>query len=174
MRRDFVTTMRRVLDRRKRDEADLRVSTVVGRDTDGTTLYRPQDGECELRGGISADRSGSIVLNPSAAAFGRRGAAGVAGVGARGQFGAAWVESLDPATFAQGWSGDVTVTGRGFRPGMTFEFLLPSSVSVHPGITIVTTTYVSPTEYTLSITVAEDANVVAEAPLAFDTPRRIP
>lgn len=171
MKRDLATTLGKLLDRRKRDEAELRPALVASRNTDGTVNLRPQDGECEIRGGINTDRAGSIVVSPSSKAFNRRGTAGIAAIARRFSSGALWVEALDPAEFAQGFVGDVTVEGRGFRPGMRFEFLLPDGVTIHPGITITATTFVSVSAYTLSITVAYDAALVDGAPLAWEPPR---
>ena len=66
----------------------------------------------------------------------------------------------------------VTASGYGFLPETVVEFLLPDSDTLHPGITVTDSEYVSPTELRLTVTVAAGAQFVTGAPIAFDNPGR--
>ena len=79
---------------------------------------------------------------------------------------------IDPAVFSRGATLEVAVVGKGFTPSTVFEFLLPASEDVHPGITVDYMNYTDSEHVTLGIIVAADAELVADAPLAFDDPSR--
>lgn len=169
--RDAQRTFQRLLEENERRTRDVRPARVMGRATDGRTLLLDLSGECIAAEG-SGGYGGEIVTQlPSLA--NRLGTAGVPVVSRRDSAALLTVTALDPALFSRGATAlEVTVTGTGFTPTTVFEFLLPASEEVNPDIEIVSSTYVSSTEFTLVVNVAADADIVTAAPLAFDDPAR--
>lgn len=166
----IVEELRRVLDDRARREADVKPARVVGRRTDGRTLLQGLDGECISSAG-SGGYSGELVVRlPSL--LNRDGTVGSGVLAARATAALLWVDSIEPASFARGATLEVTVTGSGFTPSTEFEFLLPASEEVHPGITVDYINYVDSEHMVVGISVAADAELVGalSAPLAFDDP----
>jgi len=118
-----------------------RAGRVEGRNTDGTTRLRFLGGTCEARLGITAGRQGEVVLaEPSG--LRSRGTAGVPTASLAASRAAVWVERLEPSALCIGQEQEVTVIGRGFSQSTRFEFLLPGSIDVHPGISILETTWI--------------------------------
>ena len=166
-----VDALKQVLDERARREADVKPSRVVGRNTDGSALLLGLDGECISRGGAGGYQGEIVVQLPSLQ--NRTGTVGAGVLNQRSTAVLLWVDSLTPASFQQGATGlTVTVAGHGFTGTTVFEFLLPASEDVNPGITIVSATYVDSETYILVIDVAADAELTAAlgAPLAYDDP----
>ncbi|MEO7973273.1 MAG: hypothetical protein ABIU84_06760 [Thermoanaerobaculia bacterium] len=168
--KEIVRALRDVFDARAAREADIKPARVVGRNTDGSALLLGLDGECISRGGAGGYNGELVVQLPSL--LNREGTVGVGVVARRSTAVLLMVDSIDPAAFARGSSLDVLVTGVGFSATTVFQFLLPESEDVNPGITINSTTFVDSANVTLNITVASDAELLADqsAPLAFDDP----
>ena len=163
-----VDELRRVLDERARREADVKPAQVVGRRTDGRTLLLGLDGECISSGGSGGYQGEIVVQLPSL--LNRDGTVGAGVLAARATAVLLWVDSIDPAVFSRGFVGEVAVVGKGFTPSTVFEFLLPASEDVHPGITVDYQNYTDSEHVTLGIIVAADALLVTDAPLAYDDP----
>ena len=166
----IVKSLKQAFDDRARREADVKPSRVVGRNTDGSTLLLGLDGECISRGGSSGYSGEIVVALP--ALINRDGTVGVSPQTQRSNAALLWVDSITPDVFALGASFEVDVVGHGFTTTTVFEFLLPASEDVHPGIDINSTTFTDSEHVTLNVTVAADAELVSEAPLAFDDPAR--
>lgn len=164
----IVDALKSVLDERARREADVKPSLVVGRNTDGSALLLGLDGECISRGGAGGYQGEIVVSLPSL--LNRDGTAGVGVLSQRATATILWVDAIDPAVFGRGATLEVLVTGKGFTPTTVFEFLLPASEDVHPGITISYKNYTDSEHVTLGIIVAADAELVTDAPLAYDDP----
>lgn len=168
---EFVKALGDALDERARREADVHPSRVVGRNTDGSALLKDLSGECVSRGGAGGYDGEIVARLPSLE--NRMGTAGAAVLNRRSSAALLVVDSIDPSVFPQGSTAlAVTVVGKGFTATTVFQFLLPASEEVHPGITLVSATFVDSEHYTLSLNVASDAELVTEAPLAFDDPAR--
>lgn len=145
---------------------------VEGRNADGTINLRPLGGECVERSNICSAYSGQLIQVPCGNGLGRLGASGVAMARFSRVSGNMWVESISPSSFARGGTYTVTVTGGGFTTGSVFEFLLPGTEDVNPGVTITASEYVSFTEFTLEIEIAVDCELIPDggAGLSFDNP----
>jgi len=173
MRRTPVAPLRAILQHQRFDlsrfYADKRVE---GRDVDGTLLVRPLGGECVERTNICSAYAGQIIQVPCGAGLRNLGAAGTAMASTSLLIAPMWVESITPDFFARGATVEVTVIGRGFTPSSVFEFLLPGTDEVNPGVAIVASTYVSVTEFLLEVEVAVDAVLIPEGAgaIAFDNP----
>lgn len=163
-----VDALQRVLDDRARREADVRPGQVVGRGTDGRALVMGLDGECVTSTGAGG-YDGEIV-HELPALTNKFGTAGAGNLSRRSTATLLWVDSITPSTFGRGTTVSVAVVGKGFTPTTVFQFLLPASETVHPGITINYSVYTNSELVTLNVTVAADAELVTEAPLAFDDP----
>ena len=155
-------SLARVLDERRRIDAEIRPARVEARNDDGTLQMRPLHGECIATAPACGLYVGQVVEVPCSAPFKHLGAAGISMLRASRVAALMHVESLDPATYERGFSGTVTVTGLGFTPVSAFEFLLPGTEDINPGVTISAIAYVSETECTLTMAVAADAEVIPE------------
>lgn len=162
-------TFRKEADEQRRYYATKRVE---GRNSDGTINVRPLGGECVERSNICSAYSGQLIEVPCGNGVGRLGASGVAMARVQRLASAMWVESIEPSFFARGQAYEVTVIGRGFTASSGFEFLLPGTEDVNPGVTITGSTFVSETEFTLQVEISLDSVLIAEGggPLAFDNP----
>lgn len=165
-----VESLKRLLDDRARREADVKPGIVVGRATDGRTLVLGLDGECITAGGSGGYQGEIVVSLPSL--LNRDGTVGVGVLSRRSTAALLMVESIDPNVFSLGTSFEVAVVGKGFTQTTVFEFLLPASEDVHPGITVDYVNFIDSEHVTLGVTVAADALLVTDAPLAFDDPAR--
>jgi hypothetical protein len=113
------------LARQTRDTAPARTARVLGRHIDGTERLQRTDAACVTRGTPDSHYTGTILLNPSLAAFHR---AGVTGIGTSQTIpaGTLWIERLDPSTYRPGQTYAVLVTGRGFDDRVQIDFLQPA------------------------------------------------
>ncbi len=154
--------------RRHKRERSLAPRRVLGRNRDGTEQHQRLDAECELRAGQGSHAVGQVTLSPAAPPFRDPGAAGVAGLGSSGSGGLVWIEEQDPAELPQGFEGLVTLSGRGLSAAIHLEHrLLEDSAIAHPGITLNDVTAIDSLTLELDVTVAQDAELVDEAPLAY-------
>jgi hypothetical protein len=157
---------------RNRVDGTLRPTRVEGRNADGTLSVRALDLECIATAPPSNLYVGQEYVTPPAAPFSMQGTAGIGLTSASRSIATMDVTSLDPEMYGRGLTYTVTVTGLGFTEGSVFEFLLPSTETINPGITITESRYVSATEFELDIAVAEDAAIIAAnaGDMAFDNP----
>ena len=167
-----VDRLAKVLQRREAEAKQFPDLLVTGRNADGTIQVRDLRGECVATSNICSAYKGQQIQIPCGVPFRITGAAGIAMQRAQRQSGTLWVESYTPNEYHPGESYEVTVTGKGFKSTTQFEYLLPDSEDVNEDITIDEIAYVSATEMTLSITVAEDADLLAlnTGGLAYDNP----
>lgn len=148
-------------------------AVILGRDTDGRVRVRMAEGQCAVAGGRLTQGPGDIALvSPTSGVLRRE--QGTAGAGFAESTSTAppilFVESIDPDTFEQGFTGTVTVTGRGFLPTTTFQFLLEDGAGgliPHPGIAITAAEVLDAETAELEITVGAEAEIVEEAPLGY-------
>jgi hypothetical protein len=166
-----VAALKRLLDDRAERERDVRPARVEGRATDGRTLLLDLAGECILATG-SGGYKGQIVTDLPALQN-REGTTGVPVLPARDVATLIGVEALEPNAFPRGSNNlTVLVIGLGFTPTCLFEFLLPASETVNPGIEIVSSTFLDAQHFELVIDVAADAELVVDGTIAFDDPSR--
>lgn len=163
-----VDALRRAFDDRARREADVKASQVVGRNTDGSAKLLGLDGECISRGGAGGYDGEIVVTLPQL--LNREGTAGSGVLQGASIAQLLWIDSIDPAIFPRGATLEVAVVGKGFTVLTRFEFLLPASEDVHPGITVDYVNFTDSEHVTLGISVAADAELVTEAPIAYDDP----
>lgn len=155
-------SLARVLDERRRIDAEIRPARVEARNDDGTLQLRPLHGECVATAPACGLYVGQVVEVPCSAPFKHLGAAGIPMWRQSRAANLMHVESLEPSIYARGFSGTVIVTGLGFTPVSAFEFLLPGTEDVNEDITTDEIRYVSETECEWDITVAADATVIPE------------
>lgn len=153
-------SLARVLDERRRIDAEIRPARVEARNDDGTLQLRPLHGECVQTAPACGLYVGQVVEVPCSAPFKHLGAAGISMARQSRLAALMHVESLTPSSYERGFSGTVIVTGQGFTPVSAFEFLLPGTEEVNPGITTDEIRFNSATECEWDITVAEDAAVI--------------
>lgn len=180
--RRLIRPLRKKFDREHFDLSRYSATKrVEGRNADGTISVRPLGGECVERSNICSAYSGQLIEVPCGNGLGRLGATGIAMARVSRLSATMWFESMEPDVLARGSSVEVTITGGGFTEGSVFEFLLPGTEDVNPGVVIVDSTFVSFTEFTLVVEVANDAILfavdengelipAAAAPVAFDNP----
>lgn len=170
--RGLVAALKQVFDVRADRERDLRPARVMGRATDGRTLLQDLAGECILAEG-SGGHLGQIVTQLPALAN-RTGTTGVPVIGARDVARLLSVTSVEPASFPRGATAfEVIVTGYGFTATTAFDFLLPASEELHPDVTIAYQNLIDAEHIQLGLNIAADADLVVEAPIAFDEFRRV-
>jgi hypothetical protein len=166
------------LARQTRDTAPARTARVLGRHIDGTERLQRTDALCVTRGTPDSHYTGTLLLNPSLAAFHR---AGVTGIGTSHTIpaGTLWVETLDPSEYHPGQAYQVTVTGRGFDDIVQIDFLNPSlaiygtaEIPLNPDLEIQSITVIDSETLLLDLTVAPGARLLANAPIAFGKPGR--
>jgi len=176
-RRDIATILADVLDRRREDERDVVPRRVIGRNTDGSEQQLRLDGTCPERG-EGAHRIGEIVTMPTSRPDHRGGSGG--GSVVCGGIGVLWVDRQEPRELVRGSSTSVRIFGRGLSPGMEWEYLRkveltegnPSGTEPDPEISVDEATYVDDQHYDLEVTVAEEATLRADAPIAFSLSSR--
>lgn len=160
--RRFKDSQDRVLDERRRIDAEIRPARVEARNDDGTLQMRLLHGECVATSPACGLYVGQVVEVPCSAPFKHLGAAGIPMYRQSREAALMHVESLTPSIYERGFSGTVIVAGRGFTPVSAFEFLLPGTEEVNPGITTDEIRFVSATECEWDITVAADSLVIPE------------
>lgn len=178
----FVKILKEVLDKRGAVEADVKLGRIVGRATDGSSLVLGLDGECVSRGDPGGFTGEIVVQIPSlldrvdgthyGGGSGHGGGGGVILSPPVSTEEMLWVDSIAPAVFSRGATLEVLVTGKGFTTTTVFQFLLPDSEDVHPGVTVNYLNFTDSEHVTLGITVAAEAELVTAAPLAFGDPSR--
>ncbi|HVF61681.1 MAG TPA: hypothetical protein VNJ70_17885 [Thermoanaerobaculia bacterium] len=160
-----------VLRRRERATADLVTVRVVGRNEDGTTQVQRLDGECVQRGCADNRGEGETFQHPRQPCFSpATGTTGVALLSQRGAAAVLWVERLDPPDLPAGAALQVQVHGRGFKEETRFEFLRPGTIDVNPDVEITGQELISSEQVTLDVLVAAGAELVRNAPIAYDNP----
>ncbi|MEL7059488.1 MAG: hypothetical protein AAGN46_05625 [Acidobacteriota bacterium] len=141
-------------------------SRVVGRDTDGTQLVLPQGSTCPQRDAIGSDGLGDVILSPTSQVSATRGIAGAALASVvAGE--AAFLERQDPPELERGRSATVVVAGRGFKERIQLDYLREGE-EPHPGVAIDEIRVVDEFSAEVDVTVAPDAELVDEAPVAHD------
>ncbi len=163
---EVVRALSRILDRRKKDEADIRPARVVSRHRDGTLAYAPLDGTCPQRGVPQSHLTGQVVRDPGVLSFGV-GAAGLPLLLDGGRVDFLWVERLDPDIFDAGSSLTVDVHGVGLGEDVQFEFLLPGTSEINEAITIEATRVISPQLVELDLAISVASGEVVAADLAY-------
>jgi hypothetical protein len=167
-----------LLSREARDRAPARTARVLGRHIDGTERLQRTDALCFTRGAPDSHYTGTILLNPSLAAFHR---AGVTGIGTSHTIpaGTLWIETLDPSEYHPGQTYQVTVTGRGFDDTVQIDFLDPSlaiygtaEIPLNPDLEVQPIHLIDPETLLLDLVVAPGARLLANAPIAFGRPGR--
>lgn len=170
-RREPSEVLSRLVDRKTARLPYARAGRVEGRNTDGTTRLRFLEGNCEARLGITGARKGEVVLaEPSG--LRSRGTAGVPRASFAAGRSALWVERLETdagdGILCLGQEQLVTVVGRGFTAATRFDFLLPDSREVHPGISILEQTWIDAEHVELRVFVDPNApSDEVRAPLAY-------
>jgi hypothetical protein len=174
----LLTLLSTFLARQTRDTAPARTARVLGRHIDGTERLQRTDALCVTRGTPDSHYTGTILLNPSLAAFHR---SGVTGIGTTHIIpaGTLWIETLDPSEFHPGQTYQVTVTGRGFDDTIQIDFLDPSlaiygtaEIPLNPDLEVLAITFIDTETLLLDLTVASGARLLANAPIAFGRPGR--
>ena len=158
----------RLVDTKTARLSYARLGRIEGRNTDGTTRLRFLGGTCEARLGITAGRKGEVTL-AEPTGLRSRGTAGVPTASLGASRAALWVERLEPTVLCPSEEQVVTVIGHGFTQQTRFEFLLPDSLEVHPGIVIHQTIWIDSDHVELHVGVDEvpDFEDDVFAPLAF-------
>jgi hypothetical protein len=172
----LLTLLSSFLSRQTRDTAPARTARVLGRHIDGTERLQRTDALCVTRGTPDSHYTGTILLNPSLAAFHR---AGVTGIGTSHTIpaGTLWVEILNPSEYHPGQTYQVTVTGRGFDNTTQIDFLDPGftdspETALNPDLQLVALHLIDSETLLLDLTVAPGARLLANAPIAFGKPGR--
>ena len=143
-----------------------RAGRVEGRNTDGTTRLRFLDGSCEARLGITGARTGEVVL-AEPTTLRTRGTAGVPVASLIASRTSLWVERLEPSELCAGQEQVATVIGRGFNASTRFEFLLPDSAEIHPGISILEQSLIDAEHVELRLVVDAESPLFEAGPLAY-------
>jgi len=156
--------------RQLRDQSPARPARVLGRNPDGTERIQRLDTTCPTRSTPDNHPTGTVLLNPTLAAFHRTGATGI-GTSALFTAGTLWIESLDPATYHPGQTVQVTVKGRSFDATTRIDFLDPDPSApdgtLNPDLTVLATHYLDPETLLLDLTVAPGARLLTNAPIAY-------
>jgi hypothetical protein len=178
MTQNLLRLLSTFLARQTRDTAPARTARVLGRHIDGTERLQRTDALCVTRGAPDSHYTGTILLNPSLAAFHR---AGVTGIGTSHTIpaGTLWVETLDPSEYHPGQTYQVTVTGRGFVDTIQIDFLDPNlavygtaEIPLNLDLEVLAITLIDSETLLLDLTVAPGARLLANAPIAFGKPGR--
>ena len=171
-----LSRQRRVARREAAAAQQVVPAIVTARLPDGRVSVLPaaSAGTCQVPAGRLSSARGEIVYTPPArGSIASSNTAGGALATAKSTAPAyLWVERVDPSTYVQGESYTVSVTGRGFEPGIVFTFLLKFDDGIeqpvqHPGIAINAATVLDSRNATLEIDVASDAELVTLGPLGF-------
>jgi|GEM_PF-1066278 len=171
-----VDVLARLLTRRERDHAPTRAARVLGRNEDGTERLQRTDATCVTRGAVSSNFAGQVILESAISPFHRLGSIDIAPVSQQASADTLWIDRLDPAELRPGESYTITVTGRGFTPGVVIEFLEPAPLFVQPtvlngDVTIESLTVEDDSTIALNVTVAPGARLFPYgAPIAFGRP----
>jgi hypothetical protein len=174
----LLTLLSAFLARQNRDQSPARTARVLGRHLDGTERLQRTDALCVTRGTPDSHYTGTILLNPSLAAFHR---AGVTGIGTTHIIpaGTLWIETLDPAEYHPGQTYQVTVTGRGFDDTVQIDFLDPSlaiygtsEIPLNPDLEVQALHLIDTETLLLALVVAPGARLLTNAPIAFGRPGR--
>lgn len=166
-RTGIVDTLRAILKDDAKRTRDLAPRRVIGRNADGSEQVVKMDSECVEREPTGAHAKGQVIQLPAAPRFDTRGVAGVPfGSGVGGDL--IHVESQSPKVLPAGATTSVTITGRGFYDGMSWEYLDADGVTINSDVTVASSTYGSSTSYTLSVTVSSTATAVTDLPIAYE------
>ena len=167
--RDLAARLKPILDRRAIEERSIVPKAVQGRNADGTLQLRPQDGECVLRGSVSANYAGQIINEAPSPTFDRRGLSGSA-IASTGGESTLWIERLEPSELIRGETMTVLVIGRGITASTRVEFadgvLTDRS---NPDLEIKKQTFLDPSHLELEVEISEDARLVRNAALLYDS-----
>lgn len=166
-RTGIVEVLRGILRDDAQKTRDLAYRRVVGRNADGSEQVVKMDSECVEREPTGAHQTGQIIALPAAPRFDTRGVGALpTGLGLAGRL--LHVESQTPKELPAGTTTSVTITGRGFYDGMSFEYLEEDGETINSLVTVASSTYVSSTSYTLSVTVDSSATAVTDLPIAYE------
>ncbi|MEM9598043.1 MAG: hypothetical protein AAGD06_27515, partial [Acidobacteriota bacterium] len=169
-RRSELAELQALLRQQRRASRSLTTKRVVSREVDGTEILIALDGLCPERGGLGSHAIGQAVALPVASSAPILGSSGVGQV-VSVDGGGALVSHQVPRELERGKTQEVTVHGRSLPPGgrAQWQYLLPGPEQApNPAIAVDAAVQDDATRYRLTVTVAGDAPLLTDAPLAYD------
>ena len=155
--------LRRLMERRRVAEADVRPRRMVSRNTDGTANVMPLDGECVENGGLEAQAG--VIFTPSTFHGATVGTApGTTRLTLTS--GALRIDGYEPRQLTRGQTVTVRLTGSGFVPSMVVDHVREGD-ALYPGLSTKALTVLDTHTADMDVIVAPDAPL-GQGGLAYD------